>query len=254
MPATTDPRPRRSPRGVAGSLALVAVLGLAVAGVVGAVTGLERPGAVEVGTPPATTDPAGAGGDGAGAGAAATGGPGGAPAPTGPAPAAVPVTPATPPPAAGPSPTAPVRVRVPDRAVDVPVDPVGVAADGQMEIPPLAERGGWYRFGPDPGDAAGTTVVAAHVDSAASGGTGPFVHLVDVRPGDPVEVALADGTTRAYVVASVTRFPKADARWPDVFTRDGPPRLALVTCGGAFDRDTRHYVDNVLVIADPVGA
>jgi hypothetical protein len=166
----------------------------------------------------------------------------------------VPVAPATPPPAAAPSPTAPVRVAIPGRDVDVPVDPVGVAADGQMEIPPLAERGGWYRFGADPGDPAGTTVVAAHVDSVASGGTGPFVHLVDVRPGDAVEVTLADGSARTYVVDAVTRFAKDEARWPDVFTRDGPPRLALVTCGGAFDRDTRHYVDNVLVTATPVGA
>lgn len=166
----------------------------------------------------------------------------------------VPVAPATPAPRAGPSPTAPVRVTVAAQAVDVPVDPVGVAPDGQMEIPPLAERGGWYRFGADPGDAAGTTVVAAHVDSVASGGTGPFVRLGDVRPGDAVEVALADGSTRGYVVDRVERFPKTQARWPDVFTRDGPPRLALVTCGGAFDVGAGHYTDNVLVIATPVGA
>jgi sortase (surface protein transpeptidase) len=123
-----------------------------------------------------------------------------------------------------------------------------------MEIPPLAERGGWYRFGADPGDAAGTTVVAAHVDSVASGGTGPFVRLRDVAAGDAVEVGLADGSTRGYVVESITWFPKSQARWPDVFTRDGPPRLALVTCGGAFDSASRHYTDNVLVIATPVGA
>jgi hypothetical protein len=168
--------------------------------------------------------------------------------------APVPVTPATPPPADAASATAPVRVVVAAHGIDVPVDPVGVAADGQMEIPPLAERGGWYRFGADPGDASGTTVVAAHVDSVASGGTGPFVRLGDVAAGDAVEVGLADGSTRAYVVESVTRFPKSQARWPDVFTRDGPPRLALVTCGGAFDSASRHYTDNVLVIATPVGA
>lgn len=243
-PTDPDPRPRRSPRGVAGALLVVVVLGLAAAGVAGAFAGSERQPAVEVVTSPATPS------------ATAAPSPATPPSPTGPpatAPA-VPLAPATPPPVAAPSPTAPVRVVIPGRDVDVPVDPVGVASDGQMEIPPLAERGGWYRFGADPGDPAGTTVVAAHVDSVASGGTGPFVHLVDVRPGDAVEVALADGSARTYVVAEVTRFPKDEARWPDVFTRDGPPRLALVTCGGEFDRDTRHYVDNVLVTATPVGA
>lgn len=232
-----DPRPRRSPRAVAGLVVALTVAGVGVVGAVGALVGVDdRSGSVSVST--ALTSPAPS-----------------SPAPSSPAPTSVvPVAPATPPPAAAPSPTAPVRVVVAAQGIDVPVDPVGVAADGQMEIPPLAERGGWYRYGADPGDAAGTTVVAAHVDSVASGGTGPFVRLGDVRPGDAVDVALADGSARAYTVAAVTRFPKAEARWPDVFARDGAPRLALVTCGGAFDTGSRHYTDNVLVIATPVGA
>jgi hypothetical protein len=38
---------------------------------------------------------------------------------------------------------------------------------------------------------------------------------------------------------------------PEVFAAGGPPRLVLITCGGAFDRSTRHYADNVVVFADP---
>lgn len=164
-----------------------------------------------------------------------------------------PAAPVAPPDSSGPT-TAPVRIAVPAREIDVPVDPVGVAPDGQMEIPPLAERAGWYRFGADPGDEAGTTVLAAHVDSVASGGTGPFVRLAEALPGDEVQVALADGSVRTYVVDQVVRLPKTEVRWPDVFVLDGPPRLALVTCGGTFDRTTRHYRDNVLVTAVPQGA
>lgn len=238
----TDPRPRRSPRAVAGFAVALTLLGVGVVGVLGALVGMDD-GTVRVGasTAPTATPPAPT--------AAAP-----APSPPQAAPA-VPVAPATPPlPRTQASPTAPVRVVVAAHGIDVPVDPVGVAADGQMEIPPLAERGGWYRFGADPGGLAGTTVVAAHVDSVASGGTGPFVRLAEVRPGDAVEVTLADGTARPYAVERVEQLPKSEARWPDVFTRDGPPRLALVTCGGTFDAGTRHYRDNVLVIATPVGA
>jgi hypothetical protein len=36
-----------------------------------------------------------------------------------------------------------------------------------------------------------------------------------------------------------------------VFDRSGPPILTLVTCGGAFDRATRHYSDNVVIYAVP---
>lgn len=154
----------------------------------------------------------------------------------------------------GTTPPAPVRVVLADRAIDVPVDPVGVAPDGQMEIPPLAERAGWYRFGAHPGDTTGTAVVAAHVDSVASAGLGPFARLGDVAVGDVAEVTLADGAVVRYAVTDVVRVPKPEAVWADVFTRDGPPRLVLVTCGGTFQPDARRYSDNVIVTAEPVGA
>jgi hypothetical protein len=35
------------------------------------------------------------------------------------------------------------------------------------------------------------------------------------------------------------------------FARDGAVRLTLITCGGPFDQDTRHYRDNVVVTAVP---
>jgi len=36
-----------------------------------------------------------------------------------------------------------------------------------------------------------------------------------------------------------------------LFATTGPPRLALVTCGGSFDPATGHYRDNVIVWAKP---
>lgn len=148
----------------------------------------------------------------------------------------------------------PVDLVIPDHAIQVPVDPVGVAQDGQMEIPPLAERAGWYRFGSSPGDPTGTAVVAAHVDSVASAGVGPFARLGEVEVGDPVDVTLDDGTAVRYAVVDVVRVPKVEAVWDEVFVRDGPARLVLVTCGGVFQRDVGHYTDNVIVTAEPVGA
>ena len=150
-------------------------------------------------------------------------------------------------------PTAPVSLSIPALAIEVPIDPVGVQADGQMEIPPLAERAGWYRFGAAPGDPTGTSVVAAHVDSVASAGLGPFAQLTDLTGGELVEVRLEDGTVRQYTVNAVTESAKTDVIWQDVFTRDGSPRLALITCGGAFDGEARRYLDNIIVTAVPVG-
>ncbi len=147
---------------------------------------------------------------------------------------------------------APVALTLPTLAVEVPVDPVGVEADGQMEIPPNAMRAGWYRYGPAPGSDRGAAVIAAHVDSLASGGLGPFARLRDLRTGDGAVVALADGSTAAYQVREVTSSPKTDVTWPDVFLRDGPPQLVLITCGGRWQPDVRHYSDNVIVYLSPV--
>ena len=194
---------------------------------------------------------------------ATSSGPDGSSAPTGPG-GRAPTTPSVPVPSVSVSSAdltaqatetviAPVSLRIPAQDIALPIDPVGVQADGQMEIPPLAERGGWYRFGAAPGEVAGTAVIAAHVDSIASAGLGPFARLKNLVPGDAVEVTLADGTSRDYAVTSVDRVAKSDARWQDVFVRDGAPRLVLITCGGVFQPAVGHYADNVIVTAEPVG-
>jgi sortase (surface protein transpeptidase) len=94
-------------------------------------------------------------------------------------------------------------------------------------------------------------VIAGHVDSATQGG-GAFFRLRDLRPGDEVTVAGSDGATRTFSVVSREVFEKAAVPLDQLFARDGPPRLTLITCGGAFDASSRHYRDNVVVTAQPV--
>jgi hypothetical protein len=53
------------------------------------------------------------------------------------------------------------------------------------------------------------------------------------------------------VVIGRQEFAKQDLP-ADLFSRQGPPTLTLITCGGAFDEATGHYVDNVVVVASPV--
>ena len=154
---------------------------------------------------------------------------------------------------AGQAAAQPTRLRVDALGIDVPLDPVGVAADGQMEVPPYAERGGWYRFGAAPGDDAGTVVIAAHVDSVVSAGLGPFPALTDAEVGQVAVVDLADGTQVSYEVTGRSAQPKPEVAWADVFDREGPPRLVLITCGGSWRSDVRSYTDNVLVTAAPLG-
>jgi hypothetical protein len=144
----------------------------------------------------------------------------------------------------------PVRVQVPAGGIDVIVEPVGVLANGQMELPANVRVAGWYRYGPDPGSDAGATVIAAHVDSLKYG-IGPFSKLKKLPAGTPVIVTSADGIVHSYVIQTVQNTLKAQLPVDQLFDRTGSPRLILITCGGQFDYTTRHYSDNVFVTALP---
>lgn len=144
----------------------------------------------------------------------------------------------------------PVRVQVPSAGIEVSVQPVGVAPDGLMELPENVAVAGWYRYGGDPDSDAGTTVIAAHVDSLEYG-LGPFSQLKGLAAGTQVLVTTADGATYSYVIESVQNVLKEQLPLDQVFDREGPPRLVMITCGGQFNYDTLNYSDNVVAVAVP---
>ena len=145
----------------------------------------------------------------------------------------------------------PTRVRIGAIGVDVPIVPVGVDGTGEMAIPEDIQTVGWYRFGPAPGGSAGSAVLAGHIDDRIQG-RGAFFDLREVGDGDSVRVDLADGSERDYRVDRVQEIDKSVLPVDQLFTRDGPPVLTLVTCGGDFDRASRNYLQNVVVTAEPV--
>jgi len=145
----------------------------------------------------------------------------------------------------------PARIRLPSLGVDTAVVAVGVDARGEMAVPEDVKETGWYRFGPAPGSATGSSVVSGHVDDKLQG-RGAFYRLVDLAVGDPVVVTTAAGADLAFRVSAVRRIPKSTLPVDELFARDGPPHLTLVTCGGAFDRALGSYRDNVVVTAVPV--
>lgn len=153
-------------------------------------------------------------------------------------------------PSAAEEPPAPVRLSVPGLDVTAPVDPVGVADDGQMALPEDVSRVGWYRFGPAPGE-DGSAVIAGHVDDAEQG-LGALAPLREAAVGDVVETTDETGTTSRWRVVAREVFQKEVLPLEDLFRRDGPPRLTLITCGGPFLPEYRSYRDNVVVVAEPL--
>ena len=132
----------------------------------------------------------------------------------------------------------------------MPVKPVGVTKKGEMELPETNTEVGWYRFGANPSSRTGTTVLAAHVDTRAEG-VGPFVLLRQIKVDAAVTVTDESGDRREYRVAKVQQVDKEKIDWNQVFDEVGHPRLVMITCGGAYDRESG-YRDNVLVTAFPV--
>jgi hypothetical protein len=140
----------------------------------------------------------------------------------------------------------PVRVTLPGKTV--PLVPVGVLADGSMEIPDDVHTAGWWVGGAAPGEPRGSVVLVGHLDSATQG-IGDFAALLNLQQGQRVEVSDADGHSAAYTVTERQQLSKT-ALPAELFRADSAPRLVLITCGGRFDPVT-HYTDNIIVIATP---
>lgn len=144
----------------------------------------------------------------------------------------------------------PVSIDIPKLAISAAVDPVGLNPDGTMEVPSDFARTGWFKGLEAPG-MPGTAVIVGHLDSR----TGPavFYRLRELSAGDVVSVKLADGRAADFVVERTAQFPKDRFPTIDVYAPSSEPRLRLITCGGSFDRRSRHYRDNVVVYASQKG-
>ncbi|WP_267130999.1 class F sortase [Streptomyces alkaliphilus] len=134
--------------------------------------------------------------------------------------------------------------------LDAALDPVGVNDDRTMEIPEDVSRAGWYRFGPAPGAAAGSAVIAGHVD-ATGGERGAMAALYEVSAGDVVTVRRDGAEPLRYEVAAMELIEK-QALPAELFRRDGPPVLTLITCAGPYDPDRGGYLSNLVVTAVPI--
>lgn len=145
-------------------------------------------------------------------------------------------------------PSAPVALRVPSIGLDTKglID-LGLDDKGELEAPKDFQQAGWYAAGPTPGE-FGPSVIAAHVDSHL--GPAVFYRLGSLKRGAKVVVERKDGTTATFVVDRVERYPKAQFPTSEVYAdTGGRAELRLITCGGDIDRQSGHYVDNVVAYA-----
>ncbi|MEU6699666.1 class F sortase [Pseudonocardia sp. NPDC046786] len=146
-------------------------------------------------------------------------------------------------------PVLPATLELPDRGITAPVEPVGTGPDGGMVVPEQVRHVGWWAPGVLPGGAAGSAVLAGHVDSRTQG-VGVLAVLPELADGEPVVVRGPDGRSATFRVVARREYGKYDLP-RDVFRRDGAPQLVLITCGGTFDPVAGGYDSNIVVYAVP---
>ena len=161
------------------------------------------------------------------------------PAPTGPI--------ADPPQSADPRPVArPVLLTIPLIGVSTQLVTLGLTSSGALEVPSSTSVAGWYTGSPKPG-AIGSAIIVGHIDSVS--GPGVFFRLSELRAGDMVYVKRSDGTLVEFRVTSVQMYLKDRFPTEAVYGPTPDAELRLITCSGAFDSATGHYLSNIVVYA-----
>jgi sortase (surface protein transpeptidase) len=164
------------------------------------------------------------------------------PAPTGPI--------VAPPQPSDPRPVArPVSLVIPLIGVNTQLITLGLTAGGALQVPSSTSVAGWFTGSPRPG-AIGSAIIVGHIDSIS--GPGVFWRLSELRAGDKVYVKRADGTLVEFRVTSVQTYLKDRFPTRAVYGPTPDPELRLITCGGAFDYATGHYLSNIVVYATEV--
>lgn len=175
--------------------------------------------------------------------------------------AAPPAAAATKPPAAAPAPatakkklpavlraSAPVSLNIPAIGVRSELLSLGLRENKSLEVPPdgPGAPASWYNGSPTPGE-RGPAVLLGHVN-AVGGGPGVFANLRSLKPGAPVTVKRADGSTATFTVYRGAEYKKNDFPTLEVYGNTAGAELRLITCDG-YDPATGEFNDNYVVYA-----
>lgn len=140
----------------------------------------------------------------------------------------------------------PTRLEIPDIDLSAGVMPLGLRADGTLDVPPFDRAGeaGWYVDSPHPGQ-VGPLIIVGHIDSPD--GPAVFHRLAGMRPAQSIRVTCADGRMVPYRVEQVQLFPKAEFPTSLVYGNLTYPGIRLITCGGPYQRSYGGYQGNTVV-------
>jgi Sortase domain len=148
----------------------------------------------------------------------------------------------------------PVSVDIPAIGVHSKLLHLGVSSRGAVQVPSLYTQAGeaaWYKYSATPGQ-IGASVIVGHVDTFR--GPAVFFRLGALKPGNRVDVTLADGITAVFRVTGVRQYAKSTFPAKVIYRTHHFAALHLITCGGTFDYATRNYLSSIVVFASLVSS
>jgi sortase (surface protein transpeptidase) len=140
----------------------------------------------------------------------------------------------------------PVSLIIPVIGVKTSLIHLGLTKSHELQVPSSTRVAGWYTSSPRPGS-IGSAIIAGHIDSR--NGPGVFYRLHTMKIGEKVWVRRADGSIAIFRVTAIHSYLKAQFPAQGIYGPAPTPQLTLITCGGAFDPATGHYLSNVIVFA-----
>ena len=159
------------------------------------------------------------------------------------------------------------RIVIEKIKVDAPITWKAVPANGgALPSPNGPDDVAFYDFAAFPGlggypGSGGTIVLSGHVDYGGGyckNGTVPppctavFWDLSDLKAGDIIELHLSNGVNRYRITGSDNIAPTDQAKWDDIWKADATESIALITCGGDFNRQTREYSTRHVVYGERI--
>ena len=143
------------------------------------------------------------------------------------------------------------RLEIPTTDTKAHLETVGIDDSGNMAAPTTSDVVSRYENSPVPGD-GGNTVLAGHVDTLHGHRGGVFGSLDQLEEGDEVLFITEDEEELTYRVTTQNIYGHDEAPAAAVFGQDGPERLTLITCSGAWMDEQDTYQDRLVVVAERV--
>ncbi|MDT4935164.1 MAG: hypothetical protein QOK11_3056 [Pseudonocardiales bacterium] len=146
----------------------------------------------------------------------------------------------------------PNMIEIPKLDARAPIVDVYTLPGGELDVPKDPTVVGWWAPGAKPGAKTGTAILAGHINY--NGVEGSLAKIGTLNPGDVVYI---DGvhnrkkTRLKFKITGVRTYDKKALPYKEIFDQKSVGRLAIVTCGGAFDAQTGNYLENIVAFAVP---